>query len=635
MTIKNIGKKQALLALLILLIGTVLFRFTIAPEAKNLQNLDATLHTLLTIEAASEAPLSVSKFLPIVTLDNPINKFVNWGGAKFDKSGNGIYTSFPPLGFIVPYIFMAALDLPASINSLFFFNILLQLATVLLAYQLAQSIAERLELDDLAVNLSAFLATVPYIFSPEALYSHGYVYWGHSLFQVFFLSYFVVISEATKLDRAVTTARYIGIFILLTLMCLTDWSGYLVAASVPFATLFLPSTPVARKRVLSLLAIGSAITAGTLMISAFSWVVGFDVFVAALKNRFFARNFNANIPLGDLFVAYGSSYGLFLVFIPMGIISIFILRKRKDLVLPNFLLVLTLAAIVENFLMKQHAIEYHYDRLKLLLLFTIAVPLLWALQKRVLKIVIAIVTVVAAGLSMASYKADRFFADIDVVSNTKYLTLNTDDGFLATSHQVRGFLTLMFHRNVMQDISIDRARQLALLKSYPVYWIDGIGLQNLVVQITGIYRFSSDGSIQHYSGLTCSERLQNLVSMSVTNCSKSDALFLRSIAIRNVSLDAIDIKSKALQPYDLTDATWLGGVGRASLGVVFFVENSEIARDVYLSSGKYFNVRFADGEVRKILSAREAGEFINVYLDGPPLDAKNVGRPQSIKLLKI
>ena len=55
---------------------------------------DATWHTLLTMQAYDETPISQHKFLPIVSLGGVDNKGISWGATIPDKEGNFYYTSF-------------------------------------------------------------------------------------------------------------------------------------------------------------------------------------------------------------------------------------------------------------------------------------------------------------------------------------------------------------------------------------------------------------------------------------------------------------------------------------------------------------------------------------------------------------
>lgn len=90
------------------------------------------------------------------------------------------------------------------------------------------------------------------------------------------------------------------------------------------------------------------------------------------------------------------------------------------------------------------------------------------------------------------------------------------------------------------------------------------------------------------------------------------------------------IEKKAdTSPFNLTDANWVNGVGVKLTG--FFVNNSPLNIEHY-RVGQL--VRFSNGEIRKIILVEQAGTYLNIYLDGQPLDGKYVGFPNKIEVLK-
>ncbi len=86
------------------------------------RNSDATWHTLLTIEAYNETPMSDHLFLPLVSLGREEDKYIPWGGGVPDKNGNYYYISFSPAGYALPWLFMKVLSLPVNEKSLYLFT---------------------------------------------------------------------------------------------------------------------------------------------------------------------------------------------------------------------------------------------------------------------------------------------------------------------------------------------------------------------------------------------------------------------------------------------------------------------------------------------------------------------------------
>ena len=78
---------------------------------------NATWHTLLTMKAYDETPISEHKFLPIVSLGGTDNKKIPWGATIPDRNGNYYYTSFSPAAYILPYVFVKVFKLPINEKS--------------------------------------------------------------------------------------------------------------------------------------------------------------------------------------------------------------------------------------------------------------------------------------------------------------------------------------------------------------------------------------------------------------------------------------------------------------------------------------------------------------------------------------
>lgn len=81
-------------------------------------------------------------------------------------------------------------------------------------------------------------------------------------------------------------------------------------------------------------------------------------------------------------------------------------------------------------------------------------------------------------------------------------------------------------------------------------------------------------------------------------------------------------------PEGYTDSTWKNGVSRSR--AEFFVVDSG-TNDAAFKAAR--EVKFADGEVRRIQRLEPSGPYLNVYVDGPPLDPDKVGYPHRYGLI--
>ena len=104
----------------------------IPKESEYYNDCDATYHTIYVMKCYEETPISIHKFLPIVSMGHSEDKGISWGACVADRNGeNYYYTSFSPATFLAPYIFVKLLNLPINIYSLYAFNSLLCIITLI------------------------------------------------------------------------------------------------------------------------------------------------------------------------------------------------------------------------------------------------------------------------------------------------------------------------------------------------------------------------------------------------------------------------------------------------------------------------------------------------------------------------
>lgn len=186
----------------------------------NYRNSDATWHVVLTMNAYDETPVSVHKFLPLVSLGDARDKGISWGATIWDRQGNHYYTSFSSMGFALPYLALKCLHLPLTPHSLYLFNTGLLWLSCGILYELLRRWA--------GADRSRWLMAVvlaAYVLTPEILQGMGLTYWHQSLMQVF------LPLQLLLYTRWMDTGRGFWAFALLCLVCpYTEWSGYVANA---------------------------------------------------------------------------------------------------------------------------------------------------------------------------------------------------------------------------------------------------------------------------------------------------------------------------------------------------------------------------------------------------------------------
>jgi hypothetical protein len=99
-------------------------------------------------------------------------------------------------------------------------------------------------------------------------------------------------------------------------------------------------------------------------------------------------------------------------------------------------------------------------------------------------------------------------------------------------------------------------------------------------------------------------------------------------------ISVIGYKKSNVEPqfnsaYNLTDKNWVNGISRSS--VAFFVSNIPKNVKKYKVGTK---VQFINNEIRTIEKITVSPYYINVFIDGKPLDSLKVGYPNKIEVIK-
>lgn len=147
------------------------------------RNLDATYHVLLTVTSLNENPVSNSWYLPDISLGGVANHYISWGATVPTRDDDYIYTSFPPDGFVAPYLWFKIFGMTPTVEHLAYFNCALGILTVVILYFLLKDILLYQGHDRIHATIAALMGVLIAIFSREALHSNGIIYWSQCLYQ--------------------------------------------------------------------------------------------------------------------------------------------------------------------------------------------------------------------------------------------------------------------------------------------------------------------------------------------------------------------------------------------------------------------------------------------------------------------
>jgi hypothetical protein len=457
-------RSSLLVVVLVLWLVSVGVRFAMYDSQENVVDLDATYHVLLTVQAYRETPVSVHRFWPLVTLGTAPERGVPFGTTVPDDHGIYYYTSFAPAGFLAPYLFFQITRLPLTPVSLMLFNLGIHLAATVLLCLLVRDVLRALAMSDDDSYAPIIFAAATYLFSTESLFSHGLIYWHHSLFQVVWLGqlclFFMLLRSReanTRVPRWFTPV-FLGMAFLAPSV---EWAGYI--GNMAIAGWLLWSA-----RAMAIGVLAATVVAGIAFLAHATSIIGLEPLVASLGHSFHQRG-RAHGSLALLALGYVQSYFLLPLF---ALAAPLIVRARRagGLGLTNSVVALIVVGtipLVENLLLLQHATEYNFDRLKALipicLLGAIALALAGGVRRRALAVVWAALLVVNVAnrpgrtrdLTVALGHSAAVLRALD--KDTKPCTLYAVNSF------ARGWVYLTLHHNVAENVvSPDSLRVLTL-----------------------------------------------------------------------------------------------------------------------------------------------------------------------------
>lgn len=530
---------------------------------------DATWHTLLTIEAYNETPISQHLFLPIVSLGNQMDKYIPWGATVPDNEGNYYYTSFSPAGYFAPWLFMKIFGLSVNEESLYIFNLILLLISAFLWMYLLALVYEESEFQ----HVLCFIGGFSYVFLPEILHGMGIVYWHQSMMQVtlllqVFAYYRYVIQQSKKWKYFFYLMALINPYI--------EWTGYVANAGFAISEMIRNNDKGVIKAFVEVFKLGIITVASfALFFAHYLLRIDPDIFLQALKNRFLARNITTDVALTEVFGGYYKSFLFVWILLLIFLIWNFVCNKRLEI--RNGLLILVLSfPIVENIVMKQHAIAYTYDRMKgaFVLIFILCEVVYNILESngkhRITVAAIIGLVCVCSGLNLYAYQNDASYVwSVSYKTNNiklaKFVTEKYPKATYASGTTIRGYMNLLFHRGIYENISVDEAKSVALQRQsdYLVYITkDGYELESI-----NVYDVNSDSIIQY----------------SVNNGVVSD----------NENVGAITTA-------DITDDNWTAGCSNTS-NVILFNRDDKLLIQLLTSS--------------KIIARNEELSIVNIDYD--------------------
>jgi hypothetical protein len=450
------------------------------------ENLEATYHVVWTLKALSNSSVSEHFLLPTVTLEPRPGNDISWGATVPTPKGSYIYTSFPPLGFLVPFFALRAVDLPLEVFTLAVFNSLVGLVAALGIGGLIRSVALHVKnnggLTSDPSHVTGWLIFIAsstcYLFLRESLQSHGAVYWPHSLSQVVFI-FASWLAFRSVLNRA---ARWesIALVTLCALYPLLEWTGFIfnfgLVAGLALYRLYCELSEFVfgslrttagwmflwhRVRGLPVVITVVTLVVGVAMLLHLFFAIGVNDSLHALANRAISRS-GASDPLrllGVLPLKYLSSFaGLLVIGIFAGVIQF---RQRVWRYHPAYIFILGISTfpMVENLVMLQHAYWFSFDRLKLavplmLLVFTFVSTL--EVRRRFLALALSSIFIVSTNIATFRLESVTYDPWVNAMDSNARIVAELEAhplascALFASTGKVRGYLNLLLERDIYE-----------------------------------------------------------------------------------------------------------------------------------------------------------------------------------------
>jgi len=455
----------------------------------NYLNSDATWHELLTIKAYDETPVSQHKFLPLVSLGRTVDKNIPWGATIPDAQGNYYYTSFSPASYVLGYFFIKTFNLGYTEKSLYMLNsILFALSGVILAFLLSDLFRKSWHRTSVVVT-----GVLIYAFQPELMHGMGIVYWAQSLMQVALIAQIYAYYRWREYSSSNALIAFIFFSVANPYI---EWTGYVADFGFALAELIFRWKENRFKAIVCSEAIMLLpVVSFVLFCLHYCSTVEPSLFFNALKARFLARNFSTPVPTKFLLTGYWQSFQATWIFLSILLLMAFSLwflqRKRRIAIFKRLpahwyiLLFVSVIPMIENFVMKEHAISYSFDRMKLVypivLISCICVDvILNAPYKKIHGLIGGSVGLCAAALVVGLLNFHSYIKDPAFIwpvdyrqDNEKLVEMLSDyrnDSVFGVATSVRGYLNMLLNSGCFEGVDLSRLMQLSSekRKRYPI-----------------------------------------------------------------------------------------------------------------------------------------------------------------------
>jgi len=506
--LKNFIKKHIKLVSFVVITlffaASVIIRISDFNQSNDIQNIDASYHVLLTMNAIDQAGIKSSSLLPLVSLTtDSAGPAVPWGATVKGNDGLFYYTSFPQIGFALPSIIFDYGHIPVTLFNLMLFNMLVGYISVILLFVICFLIARSLTKNEIKAHLLALTVSILAMFSIEVMFSQGVIYWGQSLMQPILLSQLIIVFALLQ-QKKKSTLLVILLALVILLGIMTEWTGYFSALGI----LLLCIVKAAKDKqwrqyaplVISVL-VGGII--GTLLfVTPFIVKLSAPLFVETSMSRFIVRDStNQDAPgLIAMLGSYVDSFGPFII-ATLFVLAVALAHPPTRTALFTSLrrhaglLFIATFPLLENVLLRQHAYEYSFDRLKFVIPLSMFLVIILASLKTRRTLLIALGAIsIAIAVSLTQYTHSQRTAVTPGYTDTSEILSYTKEAYPNATYlfngPVRGWLNNATGKNIIEQVQSYKSFRDNCTVGICV-WLIGTATDNSMYIVRGALVFDS------------------------------------------------------------------------------------------------------------------------------------------------
>ncbi len=286
---KDFYKKTLPLLLIAFALSVIVRIPTLDRKLSNHHELCTAL-VMTTLENWWDGGIATYKCNPVMTWQNPTDKFINNGvctnNEMVDKNGNFYYVSHPPFAYYLPYVIFNIIGQRPTVLGLQIINLCFNFLTAFFVYLIVGLLC--IKKGRSTIFYPAYIAFCVYLFNPATLWFQSNVYMSDMLVHLFFVIMTYITLKMLMREKFNVPKYIIWYGIVLAMMCYTSWLGYVFVAVVIVYS-FWKLQFVSGFKTLIAVTVLVSLSILCLTIYQYSQINGLDAYIGEMKARYAVR----------------------------------------------------------------------------------------------------------------------------------------------------------------------------------------------------------------------------------------------------------------------------------------------------------------------------------------------------------